>query len=82
MVMEMGLPLESQIQVHKEYTESISNLVGSACVLGCHSSKAGCGDNDTSKASHIHSTSRVHSIMKPSTERIIDDTYEGVSLGS
>lgn len=78
----MDLPLEGQIQVHEEDTESVSNLVGSTCVLSCHSSEARCCDNNTSKTGHIHSATRVHFVMKPSTQRVIDDTYEKVGLRS
>jgi hypothetical protein len=64
-------PLEGQIQVYKENSKSVSDLVGSTGVLGGHSSQAGCSDNDAHEASHVHSTPRVDLVVKPGSQRIV-----------
>lgn len=67
-------PLEGQIKVHEEDTESISDLVCRTSILGGHSSQAGCRDDNADKADHVHATPGVDFIMEPGAQRIVDQT--------
>lgn len=67
-------PLEGQVKVDEQNAKGISNPVGCADELRCHSSETRCGYDDTDKASNVHASTRVDSVMEPSTQRIIDQT--------
>jgi hypothetical protein len=67
-------PLESQVKVDEQNAKGISNPVGGADILRSHSSETRCGNDNTDKASNVHSSTRVDSVMEPSTQRIIDQT--------
>lgn len=73
-MLNIDSPLEGQIKVHEEDTESISDLVCRTSILGGHSSQAGCRDDNADKADHVHATPGVDFIMEPGAQRIVDQT--------
>lgn len=62
---QLDSPLEGQIKVHEEDTESISDLIGCTSILGGHSSQAGCRDDNADKADHVHAAPGIDFIMEP-----------------
>lgn len=73
-MLNLDSPLEGQIKVHEEDTESISDFVCCTSVLGGHSSQTGRGDDNADKSDHVHATPGVDFIMEPGAQRIVDQT--------